>query len=55
MNKSPTIEEAIDDLWYLHDEAKSVGDTTGAAAYAAQAFLLIERLPQNEVYLKDMQ
>lgn len=50
-----SIEETIDDLWSLHDEAKSAGDKAGADDFASQAFRLIERLPENAVYLKDMQ
>jgi len=49
------IEETIDDLWSLHDEANNAGDKAGADDYASQAFRLIERLPENAVYLKDLQ
>lgn len=45
------IESIIDDLWELHDEAKSVGDIESADGYAAHAFQLLEKLPGNVVYL----
>ena len=50
-----TIEETIDDLWALYDEANNAGDKALASDYASQAFLLIEKIPENAVYLRDLQ
>jgi len=45
------IEETINELWDLYDGAKSDGNTDLADGFASRAFLLLERLPQNQLYL----
>jgi hypothetical protein len=49
------LEGSINDLWDLSDEARSAGNSGLADDYAAQAFQLLERLPQNEIYVKTKQ
>lgn len=45
------IEEAINDLWEMYDDAKNDGNTDLADGFANRAFSLLEKLPQNQLYL----
>lgn len=49
------LEGSINDLWELSDEAQVAGNAQLAHDYAAQAFDLLARLPQNEIYVKTKQ
>lgn len=45
------LETNINTLWELHDEAQNAGDKDLAADFASRAFQLLEKLPENLVYI----
>lgn len=45
------IEEAVNELWDLYDDAKSVGDTSSADGFASRALALVAKLPENCAFL----
>lgn len=45
------IEETVNDLWELYDNAKNAGNKDLADDFASRAFFLLEKLPENEIYL----
>jgi hypothetical protein len=45
------IEQTINELWEMYDDAKNAGNTDLADGFANRAFLLLEKLPQNQIYL----
>lgn len=49
------VNKLVNDLWKLHDQAEKAGNTQKANDYAAQAFQLLEALPENTVYLQTQQ
>lgn len=49
------VEKAINTLWSMYDEATQAGNTDLAENYKAKAFQLLEQLPENQVYLSQMQ
>lgn len=57
MNKTITeqqrseITSTIDHLWEMYDDAQNVGNTGLADDFASRAFQLLERLPENQVFL----
>ena len=50
-----SISTIIDQLWEKYDQECLNGNKDLAETYAVQAFQLLERLPENQVYLKDIQ
>jgi hypothetical protein len=50
-NSISEIEETINYLWDLYDDAQSAGDKDLADDFASRAFVLLEKLPGNVVYL----
>jgi hypothetical protein len=49
------IEETINELWELYDDAKNAGNKDLADDFASRAFYLLEQLPQNQLYLSTKQ
>lgn len=45
------IEETINDLWDLYDDAEKRGDRDSAAGFASRAFELVKKLPENCAFL----
>lgn len=45
------VNKLVNDFWKLHDQALAAGNTESAAGYAAQAFQLLELLPENAVFV----
>ena len=45
------IEQMIDTLWSMYDDAEKAGEESEASALAVRAFALADRLPKNCVYL----
>lgn len=46
------VDKLINEAWKNHDKALAAGLEGVAEAWKAEAFELLSRLPENEVYLK---
>ena len=49
------VEEMIDEAWDNHDDAVKASDEETATYWKTQAFDLLSRLPENNVYLTTIQ
>lgn len=54
-HKQNDIKTALDILWSLHDQAKKNKNSKEVEYYANEAFKLLEKLPENAIYLTTKQ
>lgn len=48
------IEKLVDEAWAEHDSASISQDLDGMRYWKEQAFELLEKLPTNEVFIKNL-